>query len=165
MMPTQKPGKSKQDYQTPENFLNAAKELLGIDNFFWDLAADSTNTVCPQGHFFTKEDDALTLGWFTEGWNWLNPPFADITPWVRKAHFERNSGVKTAVLVPASVGSKWWTNWVAGTAHGLFLDGRIKFIGCPDVYPKDLALLLYSPYITGGYSTFHWQKLTKTPKI
>lgn len=146
MAPKQKPGQSKQDYGTPPEFLIAAKRLLGIESFVCDVAASKENACAPV--FITKAENALEQNWWVlGGWMWLNPEFADIMPWVRKAHLQALMGVKTAVLLPASVGANWWKLWVDGKCRIIPLNGRITFVdpqGEPLIqYPNDCALLLY----------------------
>lgn len=157
-MPAQKPGRSKQDYQTPSEFLEAVKSRLHIPYFECDLAASDTNAVC--GVYYTERDDSLSdaCSWVLGGhkWCWLNPPFSNITPWVMKACKTARVGAHVAMLVPASTGANWWRHWVDGEAHVLLLNGRITFVGAEDPYPKDCALLLYTPHTHGGYEVWPW---------
>ncbi len=152
-VPRQKRGRSKQDYATPEDFLGAVKGLLGIEGFEWDLAASEANTVVPW-HYYGKYEDSLSCSWSPmRGWMWLNPPYANIRPWVQKAY---ESGSKIAVLVPASTGSNWWRDWVHEKARIVLLNGRITFRGQKDPYIKDLVLLLYGSKQTPGYEIWRW---------
>lgn len=152
--PVQKPGLSRQDYQTPEVFLWAVKRRLGIPHFAIDLAASPENAVAAR--FFTKADNALRQPWASDGWNWLNPPFALINPWVKRAYEQSRIGARTAMLVPAGVGANWWGDWVHFKACALLLNGRITFVGETSPYPKDCALLLYGPAIAPGYDVWSW---------
>jgi phage N-6-adenine-methyltransferase len=157
--PTQKPGRSKQDYGTPPVFLAAVKSLLDVKAFEHDLAADYTNTVAVS--FYSTADNALVQPWPMAGWNWLNPPFADIGPWVQRAYESSIVGAHTAVLIPAAVGSNWWRDWVNQKADVLFLNGRLTFVGCTDPFPKDCALLLYSAAAYachGSYDVWDWRR-------
>lgn len=156
--PRQKPGRSKQDYGTPPEFLAAVKKRIGINYFDWDLAASEQNTVAAD--FYTEAEDALAMSWKTgDGWNWLNPPFTRIGDWARLAHeYAVQDGVQTAVLIPAAVGSNWWRDWVHGKAAVLFLNPRLTFVGCKDPYPKDCALLLYGPEILRHYDVWTWKQ-------
>jgi len=153
----QKRGRSKQDYCTPEGFLTATKGFLGIEDFDIDLAASDENAVT--GLYYTKEDDSLTRPWKRgDGWNWLNPEFAYIRPWVERARQQRDEErAQTCMLVPAGVGSNWFSEFAHQQACVVFLNGRITFVGCPDPYPKDLMLLLYSPYQQPGYEVWRWK--------
>lgn len=162
-MPEQKPGRSRQDYGTPTDFLDDIQENLIHERFVWDLAADETNTAVP-GCFYDEAADSLSdkcpWAWAHGGWAWLNPPFAKIGPWVLKAYTEAlTKNAQVCVLVPASVGSIWWAMWVHQKANVFFVRPRLTFVGEKDPYPKDLALLLYdriSTRGTGSYNLYAW---------
>jgi phage N-6-adenine-methyltransferase len=153
--PKHKRGRSIQDYRTPQDFLTSAKAFLGVVDFDIDLAADDENAVT--GLYYTREDDALTRPWNRgNGWNWLNPPFANIRPWVERA-YAHSKAAQTCMLLPAGVGSNWFSAFAHQKAFVVFLNGRITFEGCPDPYPKDLMLLLYSPYQQPEYEVWRWK--------
>lgn len=153
--PKQKPGSSRQDYGTPPELLAAVKRRLRIDDFGMDLAADAANRVTQR--YYDRHDDALAQPWPQPRWNWLNPPYSRIGPWVQKAYrtsqWENN---QTAVLIPAAVGSIWWREFVHEKCRVLFLNPRLTFVGCTDPYPKDCALLLYSLGYS-GYDVWTWK--------
>jgi phage N-6-adenine-methyltransferase len=156
-MPAQKPGRSKQDYATPPEFIAAVKSRLRIERFAFDLAADMYNAKA-QG-YFTEEQDSLTQNWWMAGgvnygWCWLNPPFSNIEPWAKKC--SETTGVNIAFLVPAAVGANWFRDHVDGKAHVLLLNGRICFDGVGP-YPKDCVLCLYGPF-RNGYEVWDWRK-------
>lgn len=157
-MPRQRPCRSKQDYQTPRVFLDAVRGRLGIQDFWVDLAASPENAVCP--HYYTEEDDSLSdaCDWIGDGetWAWLNPEFAHIRPWVKKAWVSSLCGGQVAVLVPAGVGANWWRDWVHQKARVLFLNGRLTFVGQTAPYPKDCVLLLYGPDVEPSYEVWQW---------
>ena len=144
--------KSRQDIQTPPDFLRAVRSRYMVD-FKLDAAASATNAVAES--FYTEEQNGLTNPWAS--WTWCNPPYSDVEPWVKKAYSERKLGIGSFLLLPASVGSNWWKFWVHGKAHAILLNGRITFIGQKDPYPKDLAMLIYCPQIRGGYDVWSWQ--------
>lgn len=160
-MPSQKPGRSRQDWQTPPEFLEAVKSRLRIVDFERDLAASADNTVCP--YFFDETDNALVKDWRITRyepyslWFWLNPPYADIGPWVAKCVEESQRGAHIACLVPASTGANWWRDHVVNDAYILYLNGRLTFVGADGPYPKDLALLLYTPFVRSGSATWNWR--------
>lgn len=161
-VPEQKPGKSEQVVCTPPNFLNALKNHLRIDEFSIDLAADGFNKVTDK--FYGEEDNSLVQSWTEfkgqplKPWAFCNPPYGDIRPWVEKAYAESQKGAHVAMLVPASVGSNWWADWVHQLSYVTFLNGRITFVGHKSPYPKDLAILLYAPMfgVDGGYGVWDW---------
>jgi phage N-6-adenine-methyltransferase len=162
--PAQKPYRSKQDYATPQNFLDAAKRRLGIRDFAIDLAADATNAVATR--FVDEATDSLSLQWagLWDGWAWLNPPFTAIGPWAQKCadyaseDWAPDQKQKIALLVPAGVGANWFRDYVDGKALVLLLNGRLAFM--PDkptwLYPKDCILALYG--VPPGYEVWTWRR-------
>lgn len=145
MAPLQKPGRSKQDYQTPRPFLGAVEALLGP--IAVDLAAHEGNHVCPRWLGPGGEErDAFDARWWKltpSRLLWLNPPFANIGLWSERCLEEKERGARIALLTPASVGTEWFAQDVAGKAAVLFLRPRLTFEGCEDPYPKDLMLSLF----------------------
>src|SRR5882672_11336110 len=128
-MPAQKPATSRQDSRTEIELLTAVKRRLFINEFDCDLAADADNTVADC--YYDRETNALAPGnsWKQgDGWNWLNPEFGMIEPFVAKALQQVTEGAKTVMLVPAAVGSNWWRDYVHQKANVVFLNGRLCFI-------------------------------------
>lgn len=151
-------GASRQDYSTPSAFIDAVVARFGPIAF--DLAADSFNAKAPS--YFDEERDALAQKWDrrgtgTDGLFWLNPPYADITPWAKKCALEAHRA-RILLLVPAAVGSNWWREWVHGRAGVLFLNGRLSFDG-KNPYPKDCCLALYGIGVP-GYDVWAWRVAT-----
>jgi phage N-6-adenine-methyltransferase len=183
-MPAQKPGTSKQDYATPENFIAAAKARLGIFEFDFDYAANKSNAKAAR--FWSSRDNSLAktpLEWRAQlgtpgvwdpatqplevgavmtvrsGWGWLNPPFKNIEPWVAHCVALMRAGGRVAFLVPASVGADWFRDHVDGKARVLFLNGRLAFMKNKprDLYPKDCVLCLFSMDEIAGYEVWDWR--------
>lgn len=151
-------GKSKQDYQTPPDFMEAVRRRFGELDI--DLAASSENKQA--NVYITEEIDSLSLTqhWPTGLQCWLNPPFSRIEPWARKCADSLSSRV--LMLVPAAVGSNWFRDYVfhSGAAEVYFLNGRLKFVGAKDPYPKDLLLAQYIPDyrpFSARVSTWKWR--------
>lgn len=161
--PRHNKGKSKQDYGTPKPFLAAVRTYLGVKEFDCDLFASRTNAVCPV--FYTKEQDAFTQNWkLGRGWNWGNPEFRDASKATEHAAAWKEEGAQTALLLPAGVSTDWFAAYGHNHAFVLFARPRLTFLGTPpnpktgkpDPYPKDLMVLLYSPWIDVGYATWKW---------
>jgi phage N-6-adenine-methyltransferase len=151
-MPEQKPGRSKQDYATPSEFIWAVVSRFGQLTF--DLAANDQNTVCPS--YFDEDMDSLIQDWHKLSGNlWLNPPFGDIDNWAEKCAKESAGGAKIFMLVPASVGSNWYMNFVEPYAYVLGLNPRLSFDGVAP-YPKDCVLACYIYGLT-GFKTWRWK--------
>ena len=101
---------SNQEVPTPREFLDAVENRFG--RITWDLAATRENSVAGSAYCWTLEDDALSEEC---SWNctrsWLNPPFASIRPWVKKAS-ETPRGYGPLVLLPAAVCTDWFNTYV-----------------------------------------------------
>ncbi len=146
-------GHSKQDYQTPKAFMEVVIARFGM--IAHDLAADKDNAQS-QISFFSKEEDSLGHDWNGLSGNlWLNPPFSDITPWAKKCSEYTGEG-RILFLVPASVGSNWFHNYVNGKAFVLGVNPRLTFVGCSTPYPKDLILAVYGGGVH-GFTTWRWK--------
>jgi phage N-6-adenine-methyltransferase len=159
-MPTQKPGKSKQDYATPKVLIDAVKIRFGVKAFGYDLAADALNTKAR--FYFDEKTDSLKQNWSgLSGDLWLNPPYSHIEPWAEKCNTTRLVWRSQALtkpriffLVPAAVGANWWARHVDNQARVVFLNGRISFDGVGP-YPKDCAIVIYNE--KPGYEVWRWR--------
>lgn len=154
---------SKQNYQTPPDFMDAVKQRFGPIAF--DLAADETNKQAER--FYSIDDDSLSQDWVSLSWElpqysviWLNPPFKNIPLWAKKC---AESGPRLApdrvllLLTPASVGSNWFRDHVVSVGHSLLLNGRITFVGETHPFPKDCQLAVYSRECNTGISIWKWR--------
>jgi phage N-6-adenine-methyltransferase len=155
-MPVQKPGKSKQDYGTPLEFIRAVEARFGP--LVCDLAASAENAKAPL--YCDIERDSLTVSWSTEhptGNLWLNPEFADIDPWAAKCAEEstKRHGL-ILLLTPASVGSNWFAKHVNRKAMVLGLSPRLQFEGTTAPYPKDLMLSVFGMGLS-GFDCWRWK--------
>jgi phage N-6-adenine-methyltransferase len=106
------------------------------DEFDFDLdaAANDNNHKCRW--YFTLEankkyfpNGSLDIPWRDAGVTfWMNPPYSDPYPWVKKAYEESQKGCTVVCLLPADTSTKWFHEWVIGKAEIRFIRGRIKFI-------------------------------------
>jgi phage N-6-adenine-methyltransferase len=148
-------GRSKQDYGTPWGFIRSVEAKWGP--LIADLAASGQNKKAAA--YYSIENDALSRSWsqdFPEGNLWLNPPFANISPWAEKCKEEgvRRDGL-IFLLVPASIGTDWFAQHVHRHARVLGLSPRLIFEGTKDPYPKDLMLCLFGK-ATDGFDVWRW---------
>lgn len=150
--PAHNRGESRQDFETPDEFLIAVLQRFKLQEFAFDFAASEQNTVATcywdaQVNSLAQDAqhwaDMVKQPYDPDGWGWLNSPFAKLAPWVQHSYEASQLGGKILQLVPAGVGSNWWRDWVHRKAYVIFLNGRLQFKGAPDVYPKDCALLVY----------------------
>lgn len=152
-MPQQTPGRLRQDYETPPEFIAAVERRFG--RLHVDLAARADNAKAPI--FVPPERDSLTLSWpreFSDKRCWINPPFADIAPWAKKCSEAR--GLHILMLTPASVGANWFAEHVHRNAIVLALSPRITFVGAADPYPKDCMLSVFGLGVA-AFDVWRWQ--------
>lgn len=172
--PAQKPGKSKQDYQTPPSFLEAIARQFGPIDL--DLACRLDNMVAPYGIAHDQGLDALEQDWadptyWSKSGNvavsgdhirvaYLNPPFSNIEPWAAKLETCRWLPRWTLMLVPYSASSGWYVRHVMSKlmVYGI---PRLAFIGeggkTEGVYPKDLCLIA-AGHGVNGQAFWDWRK-------
>jgi hypothetical protein len=152
---------SKQDYQTPADFMAAVFARFGPITF--DLAAHAGNAQSP--HYFAPctgpegpmpfdaaahNIDAFDHSWSylsksrfcREGFNgllWLNCEFNDIVSWATRCGEEARRGANILLLTPASVGANWFSDLIAPYADTYLLKPRLMFIP-GQTYNKDCML-------------------------
>jgi phage N-6-adenine-methyltransferase len=149
--PKQKPGRSKQDYGTPSEFIAAVEGRFGPLDF--DLACTAANKVATD---WPSGGDAFAITWSDLGRAWLNPPFSRIEPWARRcAETRLGWSDRIFMLTPASVGANWFAEHVHGKALVLGLSPRLVFVGEKDPYPKDLILSCYGEH--PGFDVWRWR--------
>ena len=158
-------GESKQDYATPREFIRAVELKFGkID---WDLAASESNAVCFD--WIGEQQDSFTVDWHKlkppeipglerkgRPHLWLNPPFNNIEPWVRKCAIEWVQGAEISFLVPAAVGSEWYAKYVHHKARVYSVRPRLCFDG-KNPYPKDVVLCRYSAIGSPSFKLWKWK--------
>ena len=157
--PRQKPGKSRQDVATPQDFLEAVEARFG--EIAIDLAAHADNAVTSR--FLSPEQDSLSILWrqMLEPGDvgWLNPPFGKIGKWASKCEDETpflRGGARILMLVPAAVGSNWFKCHVNRKAYVHALSPRITFVGETHPFPKDLMLVEYGA--APGFDCWRWKE-------
>lgn len=170
MMPVQSSSTSKQNYETPPEFIAAVETRFG--SLHVDLACGpldqlditrADNRKAPLGIVYPNED-TFSVAWaqyYGDMNCWLNPEFKRLEPYFEKCAREaasfRDDG-KILVLTPASVGANYFSDYVHKRALVLALQPRITFVGEKDPYPKDCVLSIYGPSITPGFDVWRCGK-------
>lgn len=136
-------------WQTPPQIYSALNAEFG---FSVDLAASAVNRL--HENYVTSEMDALKISWvgmFGPSWGWMNPPYSDIGPFVKKAAEQQASGFGTVMLVPADTSVGWFTEALAAVSEvRLITGGRLSFIRADTGKPvngnnKGSMLLIFRP--------------------
>lgn len=122
--------------------------------FQLDAAAAQHNALCKK--FITAEQNTLETLWADylsiPGYVWLNPPYSDITPFVKKAAAESSNQIGTVMLVPADTSVGWFKEAIQTASEVRFItSGRLAFINPVTGKPvsgnnKGSMLIIWHPY-------------------
>ena len=116
-------------WQTPKGLFAKLNEEF---EFICDVAASNDNALC--GQFIGEEQDSLgDHRWLSS--NWCNPPYSNITPWVKKAIEQHLQGKTIVMLVPADTSVKWFKLAYEACNEVRFISGRISFINADTQKP------------------------------
>lgn len=95
---------------------------------------------------FHFDDDPCPLngeGGLVRSWGksvFMNPPYSNPTPWVKKAYEESLKGSVVVGLLRGDTSTRWFHDWVLPFAEIRFLKGRLKFNGKPAPFPSIVAI-------------------------
>ena len=122
--------------------------------FQLDAAAAPHNALCRK--FITAEQNTLETPWAdylnVPGYVWLNPPYSDITPFVKKAAVESSNQIGTVMLVPADTSVGWFKEAIQTASEVRFITaGLLAFINPVTGKPvsgnnKGSMLIIWRPY-------------------
>lgn len=93
--------------------------------FDLDVCAAHDSYKCQP--YYTIEQNSLMQPW--RRFNWCNPPYSNITPWVEKAALEANCENATVMLLPADFSTRWFKLVWNASSEILIINRRIKFVG------------------------------------
>ena len=146
---------SNDDWNTPPEILDP---IRGFRAIALDPCANPTGVVAAACGIMPP-DDGLAERWGDHaacgimppddglGLVFVNPPYSDVTPWIRKAAAEAARGVEIVMLLPADTSTRWFHGELVGRAahHAdaiLYYRRRVKFLGA-NGSPKFPSLLAY----------------------
>lgn len=117
-------------WQTPESLFNKINKEF---NFDCDVAASELNKFCDS--YLSEDINAITdhVRWGCI--NWCNPSYSNISPWVKKAIQQHDSGKTTVMLVPADTSVKWFKLAYESCNEVRLISGRISFINADTQKP------------------------------
>lgn len=105
---------SEQVERTTDDFLTPAWIFDTLDlTFDLDVASPPWQTHVPAERFYTKAEDGLSQPW--AGRVWMNPPYSQATPWVRR-FIDHGHGI---ALLPWAKSAWTLTIWTAADAIAL----------------------------------------------
>ena len=149
------------------------KEIFAAMNaefeFKLDVAASRENALCT--NFIDESLDALSsVDWLPDPDNgigagsylWLNPPYSDIGPWVKKAAEQsKENGVGVVMLVMADTSVGWYREAIKTCQEVRFITGgRLAFVSPETGKPvggnnKGSMFLIWHPFAKGDLIVKH----------
>ena len=115
--------------------------ISGTDN--WATPKELYDALDAEFHF---TDDPCPLngdGGLEREWGksvFMNPPYSNPAPWVKKACEESLKGKVIVGLLRGDTSTRWFHDWVLPYARIRFIKGRIKFNGKPAPFPSIIAV-------------------------
>jgi phage N-6-adenine-methyltransferase len=130
-------GRGDQERETPQWLYDHFDKEF---HFTCDAAASVKNHKHP--HYFSKQQNALEQQWL--GVIWLNPPWNEIGPFMKKAHeaaVQRDANVVS--LVPLWSTEPWFLEY-AIHGHIRILSDRVAFVGYDQKAPQPLCVIVFT---------------------
>lgn len=146
-MKKEKTSKLSDSWSTPQSLFDEINKAFGP--CVLDVCANSQNTKCVS--YFTEQDNALEQEWFNKNLNispqicWMNPPYSDPYPWLKKATEEVKKGnVIVVSLLKADHSTSWYKDFIYDYNNVRFYPGveridlpkRVKFVAPPGLINK-----------------------------
>ena len=88
-----------------------------------DAAASKENAVCEK--FYRKETNCLKRWWGSNKHIWLNPPYSNITPFVKKAIEQMEHNNQIDILLPCDTSTGWFYEAQQRAAEIIWITGEV----------------------------------------
>jgi site-specific DNA-methyltransferase (adenine-specific) len=72
------------------------------------------------------DQDGLTIDWGTR--TFCNPPYSNVSKWIKKAYEEHKKGKTVVMLINAITDTKAFHEYIYNQSEIRFIKGRLKFI-------------------------------------
>ena len=147
------PAEFKDAWRTPPEIFHA---LNAEFCFVLDAAASAGNSLCR--HFITEQQDTLETPWNdvmpdVPGYAWLNPPYSNVGPFVKKAATENaEHGTGCVMLLNADTSVGWFRTAIETAYEVRFITGgRLAFLSGETGKPvsgnnKGQMLIIWHPH-------------------
>lgn len=88
-----------------------------------DAAASDENKVCDK--FYSKETNCLKRWWGSKKHVWLNPPYSNPTPFIKKAIEQMEHDNQIDILLPADNSTAWFIEAQQSAAEIIWITGEV----------------------------------------
>lgn len=125
-------------WDTPQWLFDALNKEFG---FTLDPCSNGENNKCAK--HFTIHENGLLQDWGSEV-VFMNPPYSQVSDWMRKAYGAAQEGATVVCLVPSRTDTEWWHAY-AMRAEIRFIKGRLKFGTAVNSAPFPSAIVVFRP--------------------
>jgi hypothetical protein len=115
------------EWNTPKSFYQA---LDAEFNFDFD--------PCPERSKF----DGLSIEW--KNCNFINPPYSNISNWIKKAYEESLKGKVCVMLIPSRTDTRYWHNYIMKAKEIRFIKGRLRFGDAKENAPFPSCIVIFN---------------------
>lgn len=114
------------EWNTPKSLYNQLN-----DEFCFDF------DPCPENHKF----DGLIIEWGRV--NFVNPPYSQLSAWLKKGYEEWQKGKTVIFLIPSRTDTKAWHEYCMKADEIRFIKGRLKFGNATNSAPFPSAIVIF----------------------
>ena len=108
-------------WSTPSELVTWMESEYG--DYDIDAAASKENAVCEK--FYSKETNCLKRWWGSNKHIWLNPPYSNITPFVKKAIEQMEHNNQIDILLPCDTSTGWFYEAQQKAAEIIWITGEV----------------------------------------
>lgn len=108
-------------WSTPQEIVDWMESEFG--EYDLDAAASQENAVCEK--FYSKETNCLKRWWGSNKHVWLNPPYSNPTPFIKKAIEQMEHNNQIDVLLPADNSTAWFYEAQKNAAEIIWITGEV----------------------------------------
>lgn len=108
-------------WSTPSELVEWMESEYG--DYDIDAAASKENAVCEK--FYSKETNCLKRWWGSNKHIWLNPPYSNITPFVKKTIEQMENGNQIDMLLPCDTSTGWFYEAQQRAAEIIWITGEV----------------------------------------
>ena len=112
----------------------------------WSTPKDTYDALNKEFNF---NDDPCPIGGslgLDRAWGtscYVNPPYSEISAWVKKGYEESKLGKTVVMLIPSRTDTRWWHDFVMVAHEIRFIKGRLKFGGQKNSAPFPSAIVVF----------------------
>ncbi len=126
------------EWDTPQWLFDALDKEFG---FTLDPCCTTENATCEK--YYTMIENGLLQDWGTET-VFMNPPYSEANPWMRKAYGAAQEGATVVCLIPSRTDTAWWHDY-AMKGEIRLLRGRLKYGKAENSAPFPSAVIVFRP--------------------